>query len=47
MQREEFEAMKGLDVITVKKVKTYRASIIVTLILLFGVILATFKYSFI
>ena len=44
MTNEDFESMKGFEIITVKKVKTYRASIILTTLLLTIVLVATFIY---
>ena len=44
MQKEEFDKMKGLSVVSVRKIRTYRVSAIITLLLLIGVLVATFKW---
>ena len=44
MTSTDFESMKGFEIITVKRTKTYRASVILTTLLLTFVLIATFIY---
>lgn len=44
MTSEEFEALKELDIVEVKKVKTYHVSVIVTFICLLAAVVAAFIY---
>lgn len=41
---EDLDALKGLDMVEIRKVSTYHISTIVSLLLLLGVIIATFVY---
>ena len=45
MTRKEFDTLfEGVDIVTVKKVTTYRVGAIVALLLLIGVLITTFVY---
>ena len=45
MTRKEFDTLfEGVDIVTVKKVTTYRVGAIVALLLLIGVLITTFIY---